>query len=402
MARVALSVLVFDRTGSAFTTAAVYALTFLPEILGGTWLPGIADRYPRRTVMIACDLLRAVLVGAMAIPHMPIAAICALLVVAILAGRPFRAAETALLPDIFSDEPYVVATGLRMMTDQLAQLAGFSLGGIAIAVVGARGGLAIDAATFVVSAALITVYIHRRPAPAAPEDDPDRLASTSTRVAIKLLWRDPSMRVLVGLGWLAAFFVAPEGLAAAYAATIGPGPTRVGLLLAAIASGCALGTYLLVRVLPQYRQHVLLGPLAIAAGIPLLACALKPGLIVSLLLWAMSGVFSAYQVLAAAWLIKALPAHRRGQIIGLVGSGLVTIQGVGILGFGAVADYIGPAGAVAVAGAAGSALAVPLAVAWARIPWELPDRYRPRHRGAIGPREPSRHHKTGRVPAASD
>ncbi len=48
LARVALSVLVFERTASSLLTAAVYALTFLPAFLGGVLLGGVADRYPRR------------------------------------------------------------------------------------------------------------------------------------------------------------------------------------------------------------------------------------------------------------------------------------------------------------------------------------------------------------------
>ena len=52
LARVALSLLVFERTESAGWTAATYALTSLPALLSGVLLTGLADRFPRRTVMI--------------------------------------------------------------------------------------------------------------------------------------------------------------------------------------------------------------------------------------------------------------------------------------------------------------------------------------------------------------
>ena len=71
LARVALSLLVFERTESAGWTAATYALTTLPALLSGVLLSGLADRFPRRTVMIGCDLVRAVLVGLMACPVRP-------------------------------------------------------------------------------------------------------------------------------------------------------------------------------------------------------------------------------------------------------------------------------------------------------------------------------------------
>ena len=68
LARVGLSVLVFGRTGSAAWAAATYALTFLPALVGGVLLGRLADRHPRRQVMIVCDLVRALLVALMVLP----------------------------------------------------------------------------------------------------------------------------------------------------------------------------------------------------------------------------------------------------------------------------------------------------------------------------------------------
>src|SRR4051794_35030538 len=60
LAAVALSVLVYARTGSTLATAATYAVGFLPALVGGPLLAGLADTLPRRSVMVGCDLLRAV------------------------------------------------------------------------------------------------------------------------------------------------------------------------------------------------------------------------------------------------------------------------------------------------------------------------------------------------------
>src|SRR3978361_2570218 len=67
IARVALSVLVFERTESAVLTALAYALTFVPAMLGGVLLSGLADRLPRRPVMVGCDLIRAGLLACVAV-----------------------------------------------------------------------------------------------------------------------------------------------------------------------------------------------------------------------------------------------------------------------------------------------------------------------------------------------
>src|SRR5713226_4738527 len=61
LARVALTLLVFDRTGSALLAAVTFAVSVVPAFIGGLVLSGLADRLPRRRVMIACDLIRVVL-----------------------------------------------------------------------------------------------------------------------------------------------------------------------------------------------------------------------------------------------------------------------------------------------------------------------------------------------------
>jgi hypothetical protein len=80
LARVALALLVCDRTSSAALTALVHAATYLPPLLSAPWVTGIADRYPRRTVMVTTDLARAVLVALTAIPELPLPAVVVLLV----------------------------------------------------------------------------------------------------------------------------------------------------------------------------------------------------------------------------------------------------------------------------------------------------------------------------------
>src|SRR5919198_6164712 len=78
LAQVALALLVYHRTGSPLLTAVTYALTYLPPIVGGPVLSGLADLFPRRTVMVVCDIARATIVGLMAIVVMPFGGLCAL------------------------------------------------------------------------------------------------------------------------------------------------------------------------------------------------------------------------------------------------------------------------------------------------------------------------------------
>src|ERR1700759_1220970 len=68
LALVALTLLVYDRTRSPLLAAAAYAAGYVPWVVGGLFLAALADRRPRRQVMVACDAVRAVLVAVMAVP----------------------------------------------------------------------------------------------------------------------------------------------------------------------------------------------------------------------------------------------------------------------------------------------------------------------------------------------
>src|SRR5262245_47552806 len=148
LAQVALAVLVYHRTGSPLLTAVTYALTYLPPILGGPVLSGLADVFPRRTVMVVCDLLRAALIALMAIKAMPFAGLCTLVFLAVLLGAPFSAARAALLPDVLPGDTYVAGSAINNITHQASQMLGFLAGGALVAVVGTREALGLDAATF--------------------------------------------------------------------------------------------------------------------------------------------------------------------------------------------------------------------------------------------------------------
>ncbi|GAA3886994.1 MFS transporter [Saccharothrix violaceirubra] len=361
LARVALSVLVFERTGSAAWTALTYALTMLPALVSGVLLSGLADRFPRRTVMVVSDALRAVLLGVMAVPGVPLSLVAALLVVAQLAEAPFSAAQGALLPTVLGDR-YEAGQSVHLITHQSGLLLGFVGGGLVVAWLGTSGALAVDAATFAVSALVLRLGLVHRPVSGVVKRTHVRI-----REGAALVWRDRRLRLLVTLGWLALFTVVPEGLAAPFSAESGIGVEGVGLLLAADPAGMVLGTVLL-RFLPTDRRVRLLGLLAVATALPLAGYLLAPPLAGAVALLALSGVFSAYQVTAGATFVRLVPDEQRGQALGFARSGLVAAQGVGVAGGGLLATATGSAGtAIAVSGVVGAVLAALVTLAWSRV-----------------------------------
>ena len=128
LARVALTLLVYVRTGSALLAAVTFAASVVPAFIGGITLSGLADRFPRRRVMIVCDLIRVVLVAVMAISGIPIAVLVVLLFVVTLIGAPFLSARAALVPDLLTGDLYVLGIAVTLTTLQFAQVLGFAVG----------------------------------------------------------------------------------------------------------------------------------------------------------------------------------------------------------------------------------------------------------------------------------
>ena len=229
LARVALAVLVFGRTGSALLTGLVYALSFLPALVGGPLLAGLADRLPRRRLMVSCDLARGLVVAVMAVPGAPLWLLCALLVGAVLLTAPFTAARAALLPDVLPDDRYVLASAINNITDQGAQVLGFAVGGGLAAVLGSSMTLGIDAATFVASALLLQLGLAHRPAPSDPKEGTGRPSALRSALAgSRLIGGDARLRALLGYAWLCSArwnrrCSARSGRTASHAWISGPG-----------------------------------------------------------------------------------------------------------------------------------------------------------------------------------
>lgn len=369
LARVALTLLVFDRTRSALLAAVTFAVSVLPTFLGGLTLAGLADRFPRRQVMIASDAIRAMLVVLMIVPGMPLGALVALLFVVTLVGAPFTSARAALYADILTGERYVLGTAVTVTTLEMAQVAGFAVGGVVVGVFGVTTSLVADAATFLISAAITQMWVRSRPA-ADPAARQRVLSMSDVWHGCRLVFTAPALRTPMLLGWLAAFVDVPEGVAAPLAASLDAGAAVVGVLLAAGAFGATVGAIAFSRLVGPERRLRWMGPLAVASCAVLVCFAARPGLPAAVAILTVGGMLSCYQVAASAAFVRAAPPGQRGQAFGIAQGGMSLGQGLAMIVAGAAVQqhgHVTPAVAIAASGALG-AVAGLLILASARRP----------------------------------
>ena len=195
--------------------------------------------------MIVCDLFRVGTAGLMAIPGIPFAALCTLLFCTVLAGVPFSTARDALVPDVLPGDKFVIGSAVGNITFQASQILGFVAGAAVVAILDPHKTLAIDAGTFGLSALITGVGVRPCPAPARDSAGRTSLWSASTD-GVRLVFGSRLLTLLL-FGWLAGFYIVPEGLAAPYARSLHGSALTVGLLMAAVPLGTVIGAFLLGR-----------------------------------------------------------------------------------------------------------------------------------------------------------
>ena len=253
MTWIALPWFVLVTSGSATKTTFVAAAEVIGLALLG--LPGgrVLGRLGARRTMILCDSVRAPLMLVIPLLHwsgglaFPI-----LLAVAFALGAfsaPYFAAQKVIVPELLGeDEEHLTeANALFQAATRATMLAGPAVGGLLIGVVGATSVLVIDAASYLVSVVLVTVFVPARP-PVAQEPE-----HRSIRAGIRFLANDPLLRVwwpafAVGDAAWTAFFISVPVLVLT---RFGHHPLIAGLLIASFGVGALIGNMIAFRYLAR-------------------------------------------------------------------------------------------------------------------------------------------------------
>src|SRR5262249_45071890 len=159
VAAVALTILVYRRTGSPLLASLSFALGFLPFLLGGGLLSSVVDRVRPRRLVVGCDLASAALATTMAVPTIPVPVLFALLLGIGTLLSLSSGARAALVRASVSTEAYVPARSLLRIAVQLAQIGGNAVGGALLLLLTPSGALLVNAASFLFSAAMIRLVV---------------------------------------------------------------------------------------------------------------------------------------------------------------------------------------------------------------------------------------------------
>lgn len=358
VAAVALTILVYRRTGSPLLASLSFALGFLPFVVGGGLFSSIVDRVRPRRLVVGCDLTSAALATAMAVPSIPVPVLFALVLGIGTLNSLSSGARAALVRVSVSHDAYVPARSLMRIAVQLAQIGGNAVGGALLLLLTPSGALLVNSTSFFFSATLIRLVVSDH---ASQGESSGRTMLRDSLAGARDVFGHTELRRLLLLGWLVPMFsVAPEALAAPYVSGHGGSTALVGWWLVALPVGLIVGDIAGVRLLTARQQRRIVAPAAAAGFVPYLVFATDPSIAAALALLVFAGACSLYSLGLDGRVRDAAPPQLFARAMTINQAGLMTLQGFGFVLAGALAQILGPADAIALAGCCGIAATVVL------------------------------------------
>lgn len=246
----------------------------------------LADRFPRRRVMVTADLCRALLIlagAAFVYWDGPVVVVFALALLAAMFGSPFRASQSALMPSLV-DEPaeLTAANGTASTLESVSFFVGPALGGLLLTIADVPLVFVLNALTFLWSAAMVFGI---RPRAATPEPDshradeerPETFWQQST-AGFRTIWNDSDLRLVTSV-YCAQTIVAGASLVFGIAIAVdmvGHGPQGVGYLDAVLGIGAILGGLFAIARSGAQRLATDFGVGVLFWALPLLLICLWP------------------------------------------------------------------------------------------------------------------------------
>ena len=349
-------------------TAAAYAPFLLIGLFAGVWI----DRRRRRPVLIAANVGRAALLATI-----PLAAALGLLrieqlyLVAFLVGVLtvfFDVAYTSYLPALVDREQLVEGNARLEVSRSVAQIAGPGTAGALVQLVGGALAVALDALSYLISAACLWSIRTEEPPPAAHRHDSTVWADL--REGLQTIVGDPVLRAIAACtSTLNLFGYVAQAVFVVYLVRdLGVAPVLTGLVMMALGPGALVGALLAARMAARFGvgPTICAGPalsivpaamIALAAGPP---SVVLPILILALFLQGMLGTI--YNVTQVSLRQRLVPDRLQGRMNATMRFVVWGTIPIGALAGGALGEAIGlrPVLAIGVVGCVLATLAVTL------------------------------------------
>lgn len=310
---VALPLFVFGVTRSATAVAALVIMEIIGAVAGALLANPFVDRTPPRTVLITADVVRLVAAACLVVvPSAPMA--FAVAFVLAVATAVFSPTSSALVPRLVPSDDLPTANGLQWTAGVILQLVIAPLGGLLVASVSIRVPFAINAASFALSALILT-GVPRQAALALGRSGWRQLPD-----ALRAFRQSSLMRPLVAMQALAALAVGATSALLVVLAQRGYGlsPTGYGLWLGAIGLGALVGPLILAALHRLAARTVVTGAYAIRGAGDILLAVLPSGAAAAAVL-AVYGMNTSSGMIAFQTMVQRdMEAQLRGRAFALL------------------------------------------------------------------------------------
>jgi MFS family permease len=343
--RVAL-VLLAARAGPAAVSLVLLANT-VPRLLGPV-AGALADRVEQRRLMAGCELGQAIVIGLVAFLLPPLVVLVPLAAVAGLLATAFVPAGRSAVPALVAAADLTRANALLSTALNLQVALGSALGGLAVARAGPRWAFAADAATFVVSAALLS-----RLDPARTGRAPTSLLA-DTVAGLAYVARTPQPRALVLGLLLVVSFAAVDNVALVFLVqgSLGGSASAYGATQACFGVGMLAASLTLGRARSRRPPSTLLlgGVLATATGTLLTGLAPSVGVVAATQV--LAGTGNAAENIANDTLVQRLvPRGMLGRVFGATATAAQAGSGIAYAASGLLLAVVSPRAVFLIAGA---------------------------------------------------
>lgn len=316
---VALIVYAFRETHSAAWVAAATIGRFIPTLLTQSYAGVIAERYERVKVMVTADLLCTVWMSTVAVLasfHAPVLAVIVFAGLTSVTASVYPPAVTAMIPQVAGEEDLAAANALNGTVDNLAVIAGPAIGALLLVIGPPPVAFAINAATFLFSAALVS----RMKARSEPTDTSEEgNAFTQVIHGFTAITTNTTAAILVGFSVLASFIYGTDTVALVYVSDnkLGTGANGYGYLLAALGIGGVLAALFVDRLAssPHLGLIIVIGMAVYCLPTALLVGTHSPA-VASVIEGVRGGGTLVVDVLAVTLLQRSLPKDMIARVFG--------------------------------------------------------------------------------------